>query len=255
MGRIEATLLRLTTIGLLAVSGACRSAEIARPSAQLTPAMYPVELLSSRDTSPATQPPDVPTAKAGEAAALDRIASHVAPDYRDHLLAKLQEHRPDTISYIAATADPELSKLISAYYRVRAARVREEWRQKSVDSARSRPIGLRVTITLGHPPAGAVALVLRRRLVDPFDVIVLGPDATAEILNAALMRFDESRAYDGDDLFFGQTLVVAEPRPTNASPYRAQLDSWIAQLRQAAPIAVAEIGNVRAIQIHSALLR
>lgn len=132
MDRIEATLLRLTKIGLLALGGGCRSAEIAKPSAQLTPALYSVELVSSRDT---------------------------------------------------------------------------------------------------------------------------GPEPTAETLNAALMRLDESRAYDGDDLFFGQTLVVAKPLATNASPYRQQLDAWVEQLRHAAPMAAAEVGNVPAIQIHSALLR
>lgn len=54
--------------------------------------------------------------------------------------------------------------------------------RRTVDAARSRPIGLRVTVVLAQPPAGAVALVLRRRLVDPFDVIGLGPDATADML-------------------------------------------------------------------------
>ena len=160
-----------------------------------------------------------------------------------------------TIAYIASTSDPELSKLISAYYRARDARYREERRQRSVDSARSRLGGLRVTVAVGQIPAGAIALVLRRRLVDPFDVIVLGPNPSAETLNAALTRLDQSRAYDGDDLFFGQTIVVAQPLATNASAYRGQLDRWLKQLRNTAPIAVAEVGNVPAIQIHTAAIR
>ena len=255
MGRIEAALLRLTKIGVLALSGACRPGDIVRPATQPRPAMYAVQLEPSLDTSPATRSPDVIAAKAAEAAALDRLANHLPADRRDQFLARLLEHRPTTISYITSTSDRDLSALISAYYRVRSTRVREELRQKSVDAARSRPIGLRVTVVVAQPPAGAVALVLRRRLVDPFDVIVLGPDPTAEMLNAALVRFDQSRAYDGDDLLFGQTLVVAQPLATNASPYRRQLDRWLDQLRHAAPIPVAELGNLPAIRIQSAVLR
>lgn len=255
MGRFQAALLRLTRIGLVALCGACGHAEIVRPSIQPTHAMYPVELEVSLDTSPATRPPDVTAAKAAEAAALDRIASHLPPDRRDQFLARLLEQRPMTFSYIASTSDPVLSKLISAYYRVRGARIREEQRQKSVDAARSRPMGMHVTVTIGQPPAGAVALVLRRRLVDPFDVIVLGPDPTVEMLNAALVRFDESRADNGDDLVFGQTLLVAQPLATTASPYQRQLDRWLEQLRHAALIPIAEVGNVRAIQIRTAPLR
>jgi DNA-directed RNA polymerase specialized sigma24 family protein len=115
MAGIEAALLRLTKIGLLALGGACRLADIIRPSAQPKPAMYAVQLESALDTSPATRPPDVVTAKAAEAAALDRIANHLPPDRREQFLARLLEHRPLTISYIASTSDRELSALISAY--------------------------------------------------------------------------------------------------------------------------------------------
>ena len=114
---------------------------------------------------------------------------------------------------------------------------------------------MRVTLVVAELPPGAIALVLRRRLVAPFNVIVLGPNPSAQTLNAALTRLDQSRAYDGDELFFGQTLVVTQPLAADASPYRWQLDGWLEQLRHAAPIAVAEVGNVPAIQIYTAALR
>src|SRR5690242_19394866 len=156
-------------IALLLV-GACNHADIARPSLKPTPTMYPVEI-TGPDTSPATRPPDVDAAKAVERAALTQIANHLPPDARDSFIADLLAVHSNTMRWIGSTSDPELARLLTTFYKARADSRTEQRRQRSVEGARGRPH--RVTVIIGALPPGSVALVLRRRLVDPVDVIIL----------------------------------------------------------------------------------
>src|SRR5262245_41497731 len=86
----------------------------------------------------------------------------------------------------------------------------------------------------------------------PGDVIVLGPNATAETLAAAFAEFDRSRELTGDDFDYDQVIPVQTASVTAVdADHRKQLDDLIAKWRKA-PMQQAEgIGIVQGIAANS----
>jgi hypothetical protein len=89
-------------------------------------------------------------------------------------------------------------------------------------------------------------------LAVPGDVIVVGPNATAEILGAAFAAFDRSRELTGDDFDYDQMIPVQAASATGVdAKERNRMDGLIAKLRKA-PMQQAEgIGIVQGIAVGS----
>src|SRR5262245_63189086 len=86
----------------------------------------------------------------------------------------------------------------------------------------------------------------------PGDVIVLGPNATAETLAAAFAEFDRLRKLTGDDFDDDQVIPVQAAGVTAADAKdRTQVDELVAKARKAAMQPVEDVGNVQAIATDS----
>ena|SRR5688500_6310130 len=124
----------------------------------------------------------------------------------------------------------------------------------SLSDAQSSPLGaVRVTLIAGVSPArGGRVEVVRRADRAPREVVIVDKNATAEDLAAALAMIDALRTQFGDSLTadFRARPDVIRPGPKwQNSSYRSWLVEQLVRLRTASPVALADLGTVRAVQI------
>jgi len=201
--------------------------------------------------------PDVAAARAEEAAALHDIDVNMPPgEGKVHLIEALTGkyntpvvNNQGTASIITSD-NPVWQARFDRFYAARMHLGEELRREASIAAARN--FSAAVVLVFGNPPNGTVAVVLRRRLEAPGNVIVLGPNATAEMLGAAFAAFDRSRELTGDDFDYDQVIPVQTASVTAIdAKERNQMDGLIAKLRQA-PMQQAEgIGIVQGIATDS----
>ena len=201
--------------------------------------------------------PDVAAARAEEAAALRDIETNLpSGESKAHLIEALMgkddtpvvnnQHRVS----IVTSDNPAMQARLDRFYAARRHRVEEQRREASIAAARNRSGA--VVLVLGNPPNGTVAVVMRRRLSVPGDVIVVGPNTTAAMLGAALAAFDRSRELTGDDFDDDQMIPVQAASATGVdAKERSQMDALLGKLRKA-PMQQAEgIGIVQGIAVGS----
>jgi len=200
--------------------------------------------------------PDVAAARAEEAAALHDIDVNMPPfEGKDRLLdaltGKLNTRSGNSLRiHMVSSKNPAIQARIDRFYAARRRVAEEQRREASVAAARNR--GAVVVLALGNPPNGAVAAVMRRRLAVPDNVIVLGPNATAETLAAAFAEFDRLRELTGDDFDYDQVIPVQAAGVTAVDAKdRTQMDELLAKVRKAAMQPVDDVGNVQAIATDS----
>ena len=138
--------------------------------------------------------PDVAAARAEEAAAFHDIDVNMPPGegkvvLLDALTGKLNTRSGNSYTvHMVSSENPAIQARIDRYYTARRHLGEELRREASIADARKYIAA--VVLVLGNPPNGTVAVVLRRRLEAPGNVIVLGPSPTAETLGAAFAAFD-----------------------------------------------------------------
>jgi hypothetical protein len=198
--------------------------------------------------------PDVAAARAEEAAALRDIETNLpSGETKAHIIESLTgkhvvNNQP---TWSVVTSDnPVWQARFDRFYAARMHLGEEQRREASIAAARnwSAP----VVLVLGNPPNGTVAVVMRRRLQAPENVIVLDPNATAETLTAAFAAFDRSRELTGDDYDDDQVIPVQTASVTAVdAKNRKKMNDLIAKLRKA-PMQQAEgIGIVQGIATDS----
>ena len=198
--------------------------------------------ISSADHAP-LRAPDVPAAEAAEATILEQITRIFPPEAHDEVVAKLQRANEKIVS----TANPRLSELLAQYYDARAHTSMERSRQRSVDMAHSRP-RIPVVIALGALQPSERAVVLRRRLSTPPDVIILGQGADVDALAGAFSAMNDSRRLHGDDFTNALRIVVTGGHLTNAAPKDiVGLQQLLTSLHAASERNIDGLGTVKAI--------
>jgi hypothetical protein len=206
---------------------------------------YPVQVPTA--VTAVAGPPDVAAAEADEAAALERVLSLLPAEMRSQVSTTLR--RPGHI--ISGTANQQFSELIGHYYAARNRARLERRRAMSIAQARQRG-RVQVVVIRGTPPDGSAGLVLRRRLADPQNVIILGQSATAEALGGALAALDISRSRHGDDLAADETIGFRDVQAKAVPPSEmARLQRLVARLSHAPARLVDGFGTVPAIEIAS----
>jgi len=98
-------------------------------------------------------------------------------------------------------------------------------------------------------PEGARAYVIRRASAHPSNSIVLGSDADAPALSAAIAVLRRSRVVDGDALDRDRQIVVTSSPDEHLRPkLRAALAHEIVRLRNAPTRQLEGVGTVRALE-------
>ena len=209
--------------------------------------MFPLVFAVESETDTA-EPPNVPAAEANEAAILAELGGN-DPAARSRLLAML--HMPGTM--MGATSSAKLSDQLSRYYAAHRRAIRERQRQASLDAANGR--GVRVILVLATPTKGSVASIRPSYSVDPVDIVVLGPEATAGVLSEALVSIERVRARDGyRPNFTHEGELVGLGYPTRSAAREREMETLLQQLRAAPARTIEGIGTVPAIDLHTASL-
>jgi len=227
---------------------ACSQSEPVAPALRSMPNNFAVRLTTP---APRVGPPDVAAARADEAAALKQIETNLGPESRGPVMAALTGENHDGYHYLVKGKTAEWNDRYTQYYAARTRRLAEERRDASVAAAYRRG-GVTVVIALAEPPTGSQAAVLRRQDAGSANVIVLGPNATAETLGGAFAAFDKSRQWYGDDLTQDIMISVQDARAVSVDrDYMARLGQLMDRLRGAPARSIDGVGIVKAISIRS----
>lgn len=117
----------------------------------------------------------------------------------------------------------------------------------------SRPLGpIRVALILRDAEGTAGTEVVRRKQRKPKDIVLVGRDAKAKDLAAALDLISALRVQLGDSLTKDVRAIVgsyALPVEWDKSPYRSWLDEQLVRLRAAPVRLVRDLGSARVVQI------
>jgi hypothetical protein len=98
-------------------------------------------------------------------------------------------------------------------------------------------------------PDGAKAFILRRVNETPTNVIVVGSDADAIALGAAITTLRAARASEGDSLGADERIVIRSAAATGVGPkLQRALDHEIERLGRAPTRQLAGVGTVRAVE-------
>ena len=233
------------------VLAACRTADVASSTSRSMPAereMFPIVVPVGDEPVQSSEPPNVPAAEADEAGLLAEIAASMPTKSQSELLAWL--HTPDRL--IAGTSNARFSDLLSRYYAAHRRSGHERIRQAIADDV-AHPGTTVVTVTLAPPMDDSFATIIRRRWAVPFNVILLGPDATADKLAAALTALERARVEDRDGRPDGHHTVElrGEPWAPRLAARKAEIERLLQELREAPLLSIEHVGAARAIDFRT----
>lgn len=213
------------------------------PEREMFPVVYPI----GEEPEDPSQPPNVPAAEAEEARLLAEIAAFHPTEPHSDLLARL--HRP--FSRIMATGNARLSDLLTRYFAARH-RTRLERRRQAIADDAAHPGTTAVTLTLAAPMGDSYATIIRQSWSVPFNVILLGPEATAETLAAALGALEVSRARDGA-VVTGSHVIDLRGMPwvPTLAARKAEMERLLQQLREAPVRRIDGVGSARGIEFRT----
>ena len=228
--------------GLFAIQG-----RRVQPSAAM-----PRDLPAASTISSLPAHPDIAAVSAAEEAALAAVLEKVDPSVRVSLRAALKGE--DVVSpatnqtrRIASRLEgttPEVQAVLDRFYAANARRKAEQRRALAIANAREAG-AVTVTITLGHPPVGALAMIIRQDRLS-HSRILLHEGATADELNRALVALGKVRGSYGDDLNSEFAVVVPDrPGPAIDARLQAYLDRLLRHVQATAPKQIEGIGMVR----------
>lgn len=211
------------------------------PRVLSTTATTAVHAVSSTSTHP------VDTSASAEEQLLRQIGLKFSPENPEKLISVLRQTQR-----IARTSDPALSNMIGRYYTVRDARALSASTSRAAadESALSTSGRFGQSITVSQTqtvlPGGAKAYVMRYATGGA--AIVVGSDADAIVLGAAIKTLRSERAKKGDNLQMDERVVLSTVGAGRLGPkLRAALESELARLSRAPVRQIRGVGLARSI--------